>query len=417
MKSKAWKAVFFLVLVVVGQPLHAQQSEIDAKKVAEIRARAENGDGQAQYVLAWCYENGEGLAKDDAESLRWLLKSAAQNYVSAQFCMGVFHALGKGVAKDEVEAVRWYRKAAEQNHANAQFNLGVCYASGQGVAKNETEAVKWYRRAADQNFAEAQFRLATFYANGDIVPKDESEAMNWYRKAAEQDLVSAQYELGILCMRSIGVRAGEELSLVDRILFFKSKSKDEIKVLVEAYMWLLLAGSKGYKDSKEIMKSLEDYLPREHLAAGQKLAREFQPKAFSSSAGTTMPSGKEAEIRRMLKLTGAISVAEQVKSQIFAGFRSQLKDVPYGFWERFEKKVNVEELMEKIIPLYDKYYSLEDLRAINAFYVSEVGQRLIKTMPNISRESLAVGMEWGKRIGEQVEREARAELESKSGRR
>ena len=33
---------------------------------------------------------------------------------------------GQGVAKDEVEAVKWYRKAAEQNHAQAQYNLQVC---------------------------------------------------------------------------------------------------------------------------------------------------------------------------------------------------------------------------------------------------------------------------------------------------
>ncbi len=48
----------------------------------------------------------------------------------------VCYADGQGVAKDEVEAVKWYRKAAEQNDAQAQYNLGVCYADGQGVAKD-----------------------------------------------------------------------------------------------------------------------------------------------------------------------------------------------------------------------------------------------------------------------------------------
>ena len=60
---------------------------------------------------------------------------------------------GQGVAKDDAEAVKWYRKAAEQNDAWAQFNLGYCYANGQGVAKDKVEAVKWYRKAAEQNYA------------------------------------------------------------------------------------------------------------------------------------------------------------------------------------------------------------------------------------------------------------------------
>ena len=66
---------------------------------------------------------------------------------------------GQGVAKDEAEAVKWYRKAAEQNDAEAQYNLGICYANGQGVAKDEAEAVKWYRKAAEQNDAAAQCNL------------------------------------------------------------------------------------------------------------------------------------------------------------------------------------------------------------------------------------------------------------------
>ena len=74
---------------------------------------------------------------------------------------------GQGVAKDEVEAVKWYRKAAEQNHAAAQYNLGVCYANGQGVAKDEVEAVKWYRKAAEQNHA----GLNTIWASATARPR------------------------------------------------------------------------------------------------------------------------------------------------------------------------------------------------------------------------------------------------------
>ena len=61
---------------------------------------------------------------------------------------------GEGVAKDAAEAVKWYRKAAEQGFAAAQYNLGVCYYSGEGVAKDAAEAVKWFRKAAEQGFAE-----------------------------------------------------------------------------------------------------------------------------------------------------------------------------------------------------------------------------------------------------------------------
>ncbi len=40
-------------------------------------------------------------------------------------CAGVCYDNGQGVAKDEKKAVEWYAKAAEQNDAKAQFNLGM----------------------------------------------------------------------------------------------------------------------------------------------------------------------------------------------------------------------------------------------------------------------------------------------------
>jgi TPR repeat protein len=44
--------------------------------------------------------------------------------------LGACYANGQGVAKDEVEAVKWWRKAAEQNEAEAQYELGNFYANG-----------------------------------------------------------------------------------------------------------------------------------------------------------------------------------------------------------------------------------------------------------------------------------------------
>ena len=122
---------------------------------------------------------------------------------------------------------------------------------------------------------------------------------------------------------------------------------------------------------------------------------------------------KETEIRRMLQLTGTQKLMEQMKSQMITALRAQITEVPDEFWIRFEKKMDMSEMIEKIIPLYDKYYSLEDLRAVNAFYSSEVGQRLMTTLPKITKESMAIGMEWGKRIGEEAEKEARAEAKKK----
>ena len=130
---------------------------------------AEQGDSKAQYALGFCYYSGTGVAKDDAEAVKWYRKAAEQGNTDAQFDLGV-------VTKDDVEAVKWYRKAAEQGNAKAQFNLGFCYEKGTGVAKDDVEAVKWYRKAAEQGQTNAQFCLASCLVEGKGVAQDLIEA-------------------------------------------------------------------------------------------------------------------------------------------------------------------------------------------------------------------------------------------------
>ena len=113
--------------------------------------------------------------------------------------LGVCYDDGEGVAKDQAEAVKWYRKAAEQNDAAAQYNLGVCYAKGarrgEGSGRGG-EVVSQSRRA------ESTPRLNTIWVSATPRAKAwrriEVEAVKWYRKAAEQNYAKAQYNLGRL---------------------------------------------------------------------------------------------------------------------------------------------------------------------------------------------------------------------------
>src|ERR687891_693312 len=132
------RSIFTVLLLVTAAvfQLPAQQNEADREVLAEIRPGADKGDAKARYELGRAFFSGTlGVAKDEAEAVKWFRKAAEQNLADAQFSLGVCYAIGQGVAKDDAEAVKWFRKAAEQNYARAQYNLGVRYTKGQGVAK------------------------------------------------------------------------------------------------------------------------------------------------------------------------------------------------------------------------------------------------------------------------------------------
>ena len=75
---------------------------------------------------------------------------AEQGNARAQTELGLRYTAGRGVARDDAEAVRWFRRAAEQGDADGQFNLAVMYENGRGVQRDQVEAVRLYRLAAEQ---------------------------------------------------------------------------------------------------------------------------------------------------------------------------------------------------------------------------------------------------------------------------
>lgn len=124
-----------------------------------------------------------------------------------------------------------------------------------------------------------------------------------------------------------------------------------------------------------------------------------------SVAHAEISKEKRKEIEKLLQLTGAEKLAFQVKTQMISALKAEMAEVPESFWEKVQKKMDTRELQEKIIPIYDKYYTIEDLKAINAFYETPVGQKVLSTLPQIMQESIKIGQEWGKQAAEAAAKE------------
>jgi hypothetical protein len=130
--------------------------------------------------------------------------------------------------------------------------------------------------------------------------------------------------------------------------------------------------------------------------------------ATAAQPGPTPSNPKEALIRDLLKTVGTTDLMQQMKRQIFDSFRKMAPAAGDEIWRELERRFDVDELTEKLIPIYDKYYSAEDLKGIVQFYQSPLGQRVLSTMPKVLSESMTIGQEWGRRKGEEIEKELRS---------
>lgn len=95
-----------------------------------------------------------------------------QGNADAQDILAIMYYVGQGLPQNRAEAIRLYRLAAEQGNAHAQDALGFAYQNGVGVHRDVGEAAKWFRKSADQDNLDAQFNLGEMYELGEGVPPD-----------------------------------------------------------------------------------------------------------------------------------------------------------------------------------------------------------------------------------------------------
>jgi hypothetical protein len=129
----------------------------------------------------------------------------------------------------------------------------------------------------------------------------------------------------------------------------------------------------------------------------------------ASTAPAAIDPAKRLEIEKLLELTGTAKLMNQVLDQMVSSFKMHNTGVSDEFWDRFEKEMNTQDLINKMMPIYDKYYSLDDLKAVNAFYQTPAGQRMLAATPKIMQESMQMGQAWGRGVGMKLETELQEE--------
>ena len=112
------------------------------------------------------------------------LPLAEQGDADAQVLLGFMYEKGQGVPQDYKEAVKWYRLSAEQGHAKAQYNLGLMYEQEQGVLQDYALAHMWFHIADSNGIkgAAANRHRAEKKMSPSQIEKAQELARNWKPK-------------------------------------------------------------------------------------------------------------------------------------------------------------------------------------------------------------------------------------------
>jgi hypothetical protein len=216
---------------------------------------AQKGNVFSNMLIASCYQNGIGVAKNNNDAIPFLSNAADQNCVTAQRDLALLLLNSK---KPE-EAAPWFKKASDNGDVSSTFYYGKMLVEGLGIEADKKEGANYLLRAAEADFPQAMYYVGNCYLNGDGLTQSAEQAIKWYKLAAGKKNVHAQWTLA-QCYR---IGNGTSINY-DQALYWYAESL-----------------SKGY--SRAFKQLMTDSIPDSPFATYAKGVKAYYDKDYDTA--------------------------------------------------------------------------------------------------------------------------------------
>ena len=146
-------------------------------------------------------------------------------------------------------------------------------------------------------------------------------------------------------------------------------------------------------------------------AKSQTVAPKSSPAQASAAAGAKIDPVKEADIRRLLELTGTKALVEQTMAEMTKSLKpTVMNSLPPGayrekltdlFFAKFMAKADAQAMLDLAVPSYDRNFTHEEIRGLIQFYQTPLGKKSVSVMPQLLAELQDQGRKWGENLGRQ----------------
>jgi len=139
------------------------------------------------------------------------------------------------------------------------------------------------------------------------------------------------------------------------------------------------------------------------LVGGQAAAQTPSPEALTVARELVVAMRAGQQFRAVLPL-----ILQQLKPVITQGRPEVARDFD-AVLPALQEVINsrsdaMAAMLEGIVAVYARNFTIEEMRQITAFYGQPVGQKLLDKMPVVAQESMDVGRQFGQSIAGELQR-------------
>ena len=120
---------------------------------------------------------------------------------------------------------------------------------------------------------------------------------------------------------------------------------------------------------------------------------------------TNAQSSKELKIAELLETMGSTQAMKTSFEYMINYYKQNNPQISSEYWDNASKHVDYDELVQKLIPIYSKHFTEQEIVDLLNFYITSTGKKMIDKMPVILQESMEIGRKWGIELAQKIEKE------------
>ncbi|GAA0918840.1 DUF2059 domain-containing protein [Luteibacter anthropi] len=121
------------------------------------------------------------------------------------------------------------------------------------------------------------------------------------------------------------------------------------------------------------------------------------------TAGQAMAAQpSEQQVRKLMDVVGMGRMLSQMNSQMAGVMQNALPCVPASYWQGFVDANATNQLIGRMVPVYQKHFTDKEIDELLKFYSTPTGQKVIREMPATMAEGMQIGKAWGQERGQQM---------------
>ena len=120
---------------------------------------------------------------------------------------------------------------------------------------------------------------------------------------------------------------------------------------------------------------------------------------------TNAQSSKDVKIAKLLETMGSTHAMKTSFEYMINYYKQNNPQISSEYWDNASKHVDYDELVQKLIPVYSKHFTEQEIVDLLKFYNTSTGKKMIEKTPTILEESMEIGRKWGIELAQKIEKE------------